>query len=95
MFSKTVSKYRNMLLITKFFSEFSFLYHKCPFSLKISTVLYTKQSHTDGLKTAFKRVIQRTAEANGAFIGKKIADKIKKKTQKLHHKIFWEIVEGK
>ena len=35
-----------------------------------------KKSATDALKTASKRVIQKTAEARGDLISKKIADKI-------------------
>ena len=35
-----------------------------------------KKSTTDGIKTASKRVIQKTAEATGDLIGNKIADKI-------------------
>ena len=48
----------------------------------------TKKSTTDAIKTASKRAIQKTAEANGDFIGYKIADKItsvskKKSTREL------------
>ena len=35
-----------------------------------------KKSATDAIKTASKRAIQKTAEANGDLIGNKIADKI-------------------
>ena len=35
-----------------------------------------KKSATDALKTASKRAIQKTAEATGDLVGKKIADKI-------------------
>ena len=35
-----------------------------------------KKSATDTLKTASKRAIQKTAEATGDLVGKKIADKI-------------------
>ena len=35
-----------------------------------------KKSTTDAIKTASKRAIQKTAEANGDFIGNKIADKV-------------------
>ena len=35
-----------------------------------------KKSTTDAMKTASKRVIQKTAEATGDLIGNKIADKI-------------------
>ena len=34
-----------------------------------------KKSTTDAMKTALKRVIQKTAEATGDLIGNKIADK--------------------
>ena len=47
-----------------------------------------KKSATDATKTASKRAIQKTAEATGDFIGKKIADKItsvsKKSLKELH-----------
>ena len=51
-------------------------------------LVYTaKQSATDAIKTASKRVIQETAEATGDLVGNKIADKItsvsKKSTKKL------------
>ena len=39
---------------------------------------HAKISATDALKTSSKSVIQKTAEANGDFIGNKIADRIKK-----------------
>ena len=39
---------------------------------------YAKQSAADSLKTALKRAIQKTAEATGDFISKKIAVKITK-----------------
>lgn len=55
---------------------------------------HAKQSDTDWLKTALKRVIQRTAEGTGAFIGKKIADKIHE-PQKIHHRNHSGIVESK
>ena len=35
-----------------------------------------KKSTTDAIKTASKRVIQKTAEATGDLVGSKIADKI-------------------
>ena len=35
-----------------------------------------KKSATDAIKTASKRAIQKTAEANGGLIGNKISDKI-------------------
>ena len=45
-----------------------------------------KKSATDAIKTASKRLIQKTAEATGDLIGNKIADKItsvsKKKSSK-------------
>ena len=37
---------------------------------------HDKQSATDALKTISKKVFQKTAEATGDFIGKKIEDKI-------------------
>ena len=47
-----------------------------------------KKSTTDTIKTASKRAIQKTAEANGDSIGNKIADKVtnlpKKSSTKLH-----------
>ena len=46
-----------------------------------------KKSATDAIKTASKRVIQKTAEETGDLVGNKIADKIsnvsKKSTEKL------------
>ena len=40
-------------------------------------LLYSaKKSTTDAIKTASKRVIQKTAEATGDLVGNKIADKI-------------------
>ena len=49
-----------------------------------------KKSTTDAIKTASKRAIQKTAEANGDLIGNKITDKItsvsKKPATKLHSK---------
>ena len=49
-----------------------------------------KKSTTDAIKTASKRAIQKTAEATGALIGNKIADKItrvskKKPAKELHN----------
>ena len=49
-----------------------------------------KKSTTDAIKTASKRAIQKTVEAAGDLIGKKIADKItsiskKKSTKELHN----------
>ena len=37
---------------------------------------HVKQSATDALKTSWKRVIPKTADATGGVIGNKIADKI-------------------
>ena len=45
------------------------------------------QSPVDALKTASKRVIQKTAEAIGDVIGNKIAGKITR-VSKLHHRII-------
>ena len=39
---------------------------------------HAKTSATDALKIASKRAIQKTAEATGGLVGKKIADKITK-----------------
>ena len=49
-----------------------------------------KKSTTDGIKTASKRAIQKTAEGTGDLIGNKIADKRtslsrKKSTKELHN----------
>ena len=48
-----------------------------------------KKSATDAIKTSWKRVIQKTAEATGDLVGNKIADKIisvsKKSTKELHN----------
>ena len=49
-----------------------------------------KKSTTDAIKTASKRAIQKTAEANGDLIGNKIANKItsdskKKPAKELHY----------
>ena len=41
-----------------------------------------KKSTTDAIKTASKRVIQKTAEATGDLINNKIADKIKSVSKK-------------
>ena len=41
-------------------------------------LVHTKQSATDALKTASKRVIQKTAETAGDLIGNKIADAVGK-----------------
>ena len=40
-------------------------------------------SHSDAIKTASKRVIQKTAEATGELIGNKITDRIKKVSKTL------------
>ena len=42
-----------------------------------------KKSTTDAIKTASKRAIQKTAEAIGDLIGKKIADKITSVSKKV------------
>ena len=42
-----------------------------------------KKSTTDAIKTASKRVIQKTAEATGDLIGNKTADKITSVSRKL------------
>ena len=46
---------------------------------------HAKQSATDPLKTASKRVIQKTAEATGDLIGTKRADKVSKFSSVLPH----------
>ena len=50
---------------------------------------HTKPSATDALKNASKRVIQKTAEANGDLIGNKLLKKLQE-SQKLHHRIIQE-----
>ena len=57
-----------------------------------------KKSTADAIKTASKRVIQKTAEATGDLIGNKIADKItsvskKKSTKELPNNATEEDVE--
>ena len=44
---------------------------------------HAKQSATDLSKTAAKRALQKTTEATGDLIGKKIADKITKVSRSL------------
>ena len=44
-----------------------------------------KKSATDAIKTASKRAIQKTAEATGDLVGKKIADKITSASKKSHN----------
>ena len=44
-----------------------------------------KKSATDAIKTASKRAIQKTAEAIGALVGNKIADKITSASKKSHN----------
>ena len=46
-----------------------------------------KKSTTDAIKTASRRVIQKTAEATGDLVANKIADKITNVSTKLHSKI--------
>ena len=46
-----------------------------------------KKSATDSFRTASKRAIQKIAEANGDFIGRKLLKKFKK-FQKIHNKII-------
>ena len=43
-----------------------------------------KKSATDGIKTASKRAIQKTAEVTGELVGNKIADKITSALKKNH-----------
>ena len=56
-----------------------------------------KKSTADGIKTASKRAIQKTAEATGDLIGNKIVDKIrsvsKKPAEELHNNDETEDVE--
>ena len=49
---------------------------------------HAKQSAIGVLKTASKKAIQKTAEATGDLTGNKIAEQIKQKSQKLHHRII-------
>ena len=46
----------------------------------------SKKSTTDEIKTASKRAIQKTDEATGDLIGKKISDKITSVSMELHSK---------
>ena len=59
-------------------------------SIKYSQKLldHAKQSATDALKTSSKRVIQKIAEATVDLSGNKIANNIKKDSQKPYHKII-------
>ena len=59
-------------------------------SIKYSQKLldHAKQSATDALKTSSKRVIQEIAEATVDLSGNKIANNIKKDSQKPYHKII-------
>ena len=45
-------------------------------------MILLKKSTTDAIKTASKRVIQKTAEATGDLVGNKIADKITSNSKK-------------
>ena len=45
-----------------------------------------KKSATDAIKTASKRVIQKTAETTGDLVGNKIADKITSVSKKTQNK---------
>ena len=45
-------------------------------------LIVLKKSTTDAIKTASKRVIQKTSEATGDLIGNKIADKITRVSNK-------------
>ena len=56
-------------------------------SSKYSQILDSaEKSTTDTIKTASKRVVQKTAEAKGDLIGNKIADKITNAPKELHSK---------
>ena len=51
-------------------------------------LIVQKKSTTDGIKTASKRVIQKTSEATGDLIGNKIDDKITSLSEKNLPKIY-------
>ena len=53
---------------------------------------HAKQFATDAFKTASKRVIQKTAEATGDFIGNKIVKKLQK-IQRIQNKKNSEILK--
>ena len=48
---------------------------------------HTRKYAADGIKTTSKKVIQKTAEARGDLIGKKLLIKLQK-FQKVHHKVI-------
>ena len=52
---------------------------------------HTKLFATDALKTASKRLVQKSAEATGDLLGNKIADKI----TKLYHRIIQKQMKKK
>ena len=56
-------------------------------NMERNLLIQLKKYATDAIKTAFKRAIQKTAEATGDLLGNKIADKrtsvSKKSTKKL------------
>ena len=56
-------------------------------NMERNLLMQLKRCATDAIKTAFKRAIQKTAEATGDLLGNKIADKrtsvSKKSTKKL------------
>ena len=56
-----------------------------------------KKSSADAIKTASKRAIHKTAEANGDLIGNKIADKITSVSKKssITHRIMKLIINWK
>ena len=53
-------------------------YGACILAMRQKFFDHTKQSATNALKTSSKRVIQKTAEATGNFIGNKTANEITK-----------------
>ena len=50
-------------------------------------LIVQKKSRTDAIKTASKRVTQKTAEATGDLISNAIADKITSVSKKIFNKI--------
>ena len=65
-------------------------------------LIMLKKSAADALKTSSKRVIQKTAEANGGLIGNKIVDAVAKsyndritKVSKIHNRIIQKLQMSK
>ena len=71
-------RYSTELKLRKYVKGYSFLSFARKFSDKYGKKLMDNATKTgiDAAKTASKRVVQKTAEATGDFIGNKIADKI-------------------